>query len=87
MPKKHQYIASGKKTRTGQHRKARHKAAQHLTTMQKQGIPAVPKVKKGKLKRSPVIHRCQEIEPGGYSFGPILQEAMVKGEASSKLEA
>lgn len=43
MAKRHQYKASGKKTRTGQHRKDRHKTGQFLNWLAGQSNKKKPK--------------------------------------------
>lgn len=49
MSKRHQRVASGKATRTGQHRSGRHTAKQMLTGMAK--TMSTPRVKVPKLRK------------------------------------
>jgi hypothetical protein len=78
MSKRHQWKASGKKTRTGQHRKARHKETQRLSIVSKQ------KFQKYNKKSKDV--QLQYVEPlVGCSIAPILEEALKTGEARSSL--
>jgi hypothetical protein len=81
MAKRHQYVASSKKTRTAQHRKARHKEAQYLSTLKPAESKAKPKKHKNPIEK--VCFNSQRYP--GYSIAPLLQEALEKGEARSSL--
>ena len=79
MPKKHQYIARTKKTRTGQYRKARRKERQRLTGLtRKNETVKVQKVAKPQVQsiipQHPLPSNTIETPKEGGLLGVLMSE-------------